>query len=149
MKMANIAWLRIIFIVSCIVASCAIFLLSDDQLKKMDIFGDLLSVISIFAGVLLAVLGVFANASNDSNFKAAVLLKDAIEGKVERLILLLRVYFIAIIFIIVAKGLQSTEVFSEQHFLYLKAVSLSLGLFSVLISLGLTSSIASAFAQEK
>ena len=143
---SEIAFGRIFYIIVCLLGVTSyLLLISDEKLECVDIFGDLLTVISILAGVLIAVVSIFTNIPDGLSIKGAILHNSSIEGKVERLLYILRLYLISIVLILFYKSSTPLLVdYTDYHILF-KKTALFFGLLSVLFSFGLPSMISQAF----
>ncbi len=141
-----IAYKRIILLIGCIAISAAVFFVPEKMMVASDIYTDLLTVISILCGVLIAVISILGAQPNKLSSQGAILYKHATDSKMIRLRLQFYLYLLVIVTALLCTFLNGHEV---RYSILLYKATTFLGAFSILTSFSLPKLLSDAFQHTR
>lgn len=138
----GIDYKRVITISCCTLISAVAFLIPKPLLVNTDLYTDLLTVVSILCGVLIAVISILGAEPKKTSSQAYLLHTISTESKMTRLRMQFYLYLLVITTALVCKLFNADEGF---YSIALYKITLFLGTLSLLTSFSLPRLLSDAF----
>lgn len=141
----KIAYKRICFVLVCALTSASVFFIPENIEISSNVFTDLITVISILCGVLIAVISILGEQPDKLTSQGKTLHTKATDTKMERLKVQFHLYLIVIV------AALACNVFSGDgpYYMHLKKLTLFIGCLSILTSFSLPHLLSEAFRHTR